>query len=168
MFGLCSVPGSAISGAILIKFFPGGEGHKLDRSALVKIDVVGSILSIGSAVMLLYGLQTGGTEFPWNDACIIGTLAAGIVTGILFFIYEWGLHRRSQTLTEPLLPMRLLKNPRICCLLLSVLNLTCLDAFVNTTNPREYSYEGITDFDLTGSRSFRAAYFTRPSSTSPN
>ncbi|KAF6812291.1 MFS multidrug transporter [Colletotrichum plurivorum] len=118
---LLNVPGSAIAGAILFKCFPGGDDRKLGKAAFAKIDVMGSILSIGSAVMLLYGLQTGGKEFPWNDARIIGTLVAGVVAVFLFFIYEWGLHRKQGPLTEPLLPIRLLKNSRICCLLISMM-----------------------------------------------
>ncbi|KAF6802134.1 MFS multidrug transporter [Colletotrichum musicola] len=79
---LLNVPGSAIAGAILVKHFPGGDDRKLGKSAFAKIDVLGFILSIGSAVMFLYGLQTGGKEFPWNDARIIGTLVAG---GCVFY-----------------------------------------------------------------------------------
>ncbi|KAF6793443.1 MFS multidrug transporter [Colletotrichum sojae] len=67
---LLNVPGSAIAGAILVKYFPGGDDRKLGKSAFAKIDVLGSILSIGSAVMLLYGLQTGGKEVSFFQGCV--------------------------------------------------------------------------------------------------
>ncbi|KAL0936756.1 MFS multidrug transporter [Colletotrichum truncatum] len=123
---LLNVPGSAVAGAIIIASFPADETIVWDKSIWRRIDVLGSLLSIGSAVMLLYGLQTGGTEHPWNDARIIGTIVAGAFTVVLFFLYEWVLQRSPQAIIEPVLPLRLLKNPRIACLLLTAFFQGCV------------------------------------------
>ncbi|KAB5580661.1 major facilitator superfamily transporter multidrug resistance [Coniochaeta sp. 2T2.1] len=116
---LLNVPGSAVAGALIFFALPGGDGtiKSSTTSLFRRVDLVGSLLSIGGAVMIIYGLQTGGSERPWSDAQIIATIAAGAVTVILFFTYEYLLLTRRPD-AEPVFPLRLLRNPRICFLLL--------------------------------------------------
>ncbi|KAB5536495.1 major facilitator superfamily domain-containing protein [Coniochaeta sp. 2T2.1] len=116
---LLNVPGSAIAGAVIFFALPGGDGtiKSSTTSLFRRVDLIGSLLSIGGAVMIIYGLQTGGSERPWSDAQIIATIATGAVTVVLFFAYEHLLLTRRPDV-EPVFPLRLLRNPRICILLL--------------------------------------------------
>ncbi|KAF9870448.1 major facilitator superfamily transporter [Colletotrichum karsti] len=115
---LLNVPGAAIAGSILLFYFP-QDDTDFGKSIFRRIDFIGSLLSIGSAVMLLYGLQTGGAEHPWSDGRIVGTIVAGGVSIVIFVIYEWFIQRNAEAVIEPVLPLRLFKNPRVTCLLLT-------------------------------------------------
>lgn len=112
-----SVPAAGIAGAVLVWSFP-KDNMDFGKSVFKRIDFIGSLLSIGSAVLLLYGLQTGGAEHPWSDSRIVGTIVAGGVAVVLFFLYEWFIQRHSSAVIEPVMPFRLFKIPRVTFLLL--------------------------------------------------
>jgi hypothetical protein len=115
------VPGAGVAALLLLLCFPGGDGKPLTWSNVARIDYVGAFLYVGSAAMLLYGLQSGGTDYAWSSPRIVATLVAGVVGGAIFFAFEYylarpgGLHE-----IEAIFPWRLLSNPRILILLLSV------------------------------------------------
>ncbi|RYP58669.1 hypothetical protein DL769_008845 [Monosporascus sp. CRB-8-3] len=117
---LLNVPGAAVAGSLIFIALPGVDGGVIKKSLFRRVDFMGSLLSVGGAVMMIYGLQTGGAEYPWGDAQIIGTIVTGGIAVILFFTYEFLLTRQGDaSVIEPVFPLRLLKNPRICCLLLT-------------------------------------------------
>ncbi|KAF5517191.1 Efflux pump FUS6 [Colletotrichum aenigma] len=115
---LLNVPAAGIAGAVLVWSFP-KDNMDFGKSVFKRIDFIGSLLSIGSAVLLLYGLQTGGAEHPWSDSRIVGTIVAGGVAVVLFFLYEWFIQRHSSAVIEPVMPFRLFKIPRVTFLLLT-------------------------------------------------
>ncbi|KAF4921693.1 Efflux pump dotC [Colletotrichum viniferum] len=115
---LLNVPAAGIAGAVLVWSFP-KDDMDFGKSVFKRIDFIGSLLSIGSAVLLLYGLQTGGAEHPWSDSRIVGTIVAGGVAVALFFLYEWFIQRHSSAVIEPVMPFRLFKIPRVTFLLLT-------------------------------------------------
>ncbi|KAJ0274905.1 hypothetical protein COL940_009065 [Colletotrichum noveboracense] len=115
---LLNVPAAGIAGAVLVWSFP-KDDMDFGKSVFKRIDFIGSLLSIGSAVLLLYGLQTGGAEHPWSDSRIVGTIVAGGVAVVLFFLYEWFIQRHSSAVIEPVMPFRLFKIPRVTFLLLT-------------------------------------------------
>ncbi len=41
-----------------------------------------------AAIMLLVGLQYGGTLYPWNSSVVIGLIVGGVVTFVLFLLWE--------------------------------------------------------------------------------
>lgn len=65
------------------------------------IDWVGSLAIAGGIVMFLLGLQFGGTSHPWSSAIVIGLIAGGAVTLILFGLIEWNFAH------HPIIPMHL-------------------------------------------------------------
>ncbi|KAL9120543.1 MAG: hypothetical protein Q9187_002899 [Circinaria calcarea] len=67
---------------------------------LKAIDWLGSILIISATLMLLLGLQLGGTRFPWNSIPVICLIAFGLITFGIFIVAEWKVAK------SPLIPLR--------------------------------------------------------------
>lgn len=67
---------------------------------LEAIDWLGSITIVGAALMLLLGLQFGGTLYPWSSAIPIILIVFGMVTFALFFVIEWKVTK------SPIIPLR--------------------------------------------------------------
>ncbi|PHH63316.1 hypothetical protein CDD81_6090 [Ophiocordyceps australis] len=74
------------------------------RQGLVAIDWAGSLLVIGGTLMLLFGLEFGGVQFPWASPTIICLIVFGVVTIVLFALYETYLAR------YPLMPTSLFSH----------------------------------------------------------
>src|SRR5271167_3846261 len=69
-----------------------------------KIDYLGATLLAGFAVCVVLATAWGGTTYAWNSPTIIGLFAAAIV-----FLVGWWLS--AQRASEPVLPLRLFRNP---------------------------------------------------------
>jgi hypothetical protein len=61
--------------------------------------------------MLVFALEEGGDSYGWGSSVIIGTLVGGGVSLIIFIFYERWVQNHSQQ--EPILPIRLLKSPKL-------------------------------------------------------
>ncbi|KAF1737216.1 putative transporter [Beauveria bassiana] len=70
-------------------------------AGLAAIDWVGNVLIIGGTIMLLMGLEFGGSQFPWDSATVICLIVFGAVTIGIFLVYE------SRVAKFPVIPMRL-------------------------------------------------------------
>jgi MFS family permease len=68
-----------------------------------QLDLVGTVLSIGSICCLLLALQWGGNELAWKNATIIGLLCAFPVIFFLFVLWE---HRIGDKAMMPLILFR--------------------------------------------------------------
>lgn len=78
------------------------------------IDWFGSLSIIGLTLMLLLGLNFGGTTFPWNSPTVICLIVFGSLMSILFVFSEKRLAR------YPLMPPALFrKKSNIACLLVT-------------------------------------------------
>ncbi len=73
-------------------------------TAIKSLDLLGFMLISPAAVMLLLGLQYGGTLHPWDSSVVIGLLVGGVVTFVLFLVWEY---RQGDT---AMIPMALLKK----------------------------------------------------------
>ena len=69
-----------------------------------KLDILGAVLMMASAVLLLLALTWGGTRFPWGSPQIIGMI---IAAGFVSLAFGWHLARSD----EPFLPLSVLANP---------------------------------------------------------
>jgi EmrB/QacA subfamily drug resistance transporter len=69
-----------------------------------KIDYLGATLLAGFAVCVVLATSWGGTTYAWNSPTIIGLFAAAIV-----FLIGWWFS--AQRASEPVLPLRLFRNP---------------------------------------------------------
>ncbi|KAF4537715.1 Haloalkane dehalogenase [Lasiodiplodia theobromae] len=116
---LLNVPVAVVAAALVGGALPGPR-TPIVLADLVRVDYVGAVLSVGGAVMLVYGLETGGSTYAWDSGVIVGVLVAAGVTILLFFGWEWKLGgREGKTRIEPLFPFRLLRNPVIVLIFLS-------------------------------------------------
>ncbi|KAJ5895355.1 hypothetical protein N7495_007046 [Penicillium taxi] len=77
------------------------------RAKVYKLDVLGNILFLGMVVSLLLALQSGGDEYPWNDARVI---APFVVSGILLLIFIANTKWQQENAT---IPLRLIKTRSI-------------------------------------------------------
>lgn len=57
-------------------------------TAIKSLDLPGFMLVSPASIMLLVGLQYGGTLYPWNSSVVIGLIVGGIVTFALFLLWE--------------------------------------------------------------------------------
>ncbi|KAF1845865.1 MFS general substrate transporter [Cucurbitaria berberidis CBS 394.84] len=67
------------------------------------IDVLGNLIFIPSVLAVLFGLVTGGIEYPWNSWRIILPLVVGVVGWIVFHVQQHFAH-------YPSVPERLFSN----------------------------------------------------------
>jgi hypothetical protein len=73
-------------------------------TAIKSLDLPGFMLISPAAIMVLLGLQYGGTLPPWDSSVVIGLLVGGGVMFILFLIWEW---RQGDA---AMIPMAMLKT----------------------------------------------------------
>lgn len=73
-------------------------------AGLKAVDWTGSLLIVGSALMVLLGLEFGGITFPWSSAAVICLITFGTVVLGLFLLNEWKLA------INPVIPLRLFTN----------------------------------------------------------
>jgi EmrB/QacA subfamily drug resistance transporter len=69
-----------------------------------KLDLLGAVLMMGSAIPLLLALTWGGTHYSWTSPHILGLIGASFLLSLLF---GWRLTRAP----EPFLPLTVLNNP---------------------------------------------------------
>jgi EmrB/QacA subfamily drug resistance transporter len=69
-----------------------------------KLDLLGAVLMMGSAIPLLLALTWGGTHYPWVSPQILGLI---VVAFVLSAAFGW----RLVSAPEPFLPLTVLNNP---------------------------------------------------------
>lgn len=115
---LLNVPAAAVS-AILVSVGLPGPKTPIRMADLARVDYLGALLSIAGAVLLVYGLQTGGSTHAWSSGVIIGVLIAAVASVIIFFGWEFRLDTmETKTRIEAMFPLRLLRDPVVGFLLL--------------------------------------------------
>jgi EmrB/QacA subfamily drug resistance transporter len=75
-----------------------------------KVDLTGAALLVAGVVCVVLATVWGGAEYAWGSAQIIGLALASTVLLVAFIIWEV----RAE---EPILPMRLFRNPVVAVLL---------------------------------------------------
>lgn len=74
----------------IILFFLDLETPKTPFLAGFKaIDWLGCLLIVGGTLMLLLGLEFGGTIYAWNSPTTVCLIVFGIVTAVVFAVWEW-------------------------------------------------------------------------------
>jgi EmrB/QacA subfamily drug resistance transporter len=69
-----------------------------------KLDLLGAVLMMGSAIPLLLALTWGGTRYPWLSPAILGLIALSFALSLAFAL-------RLARAPEPFLPLTVLNNP---------------------------------------------------------
>lgn len=73
---------------ILVLLAHNPERVEKPRSKISNFDLPGLVIFALFAIMLLLGLEWGGSRYPWKSAIIIGLLCGGVGMLIPFFIWE--------------------------------------------------------------------------------
>jgi EmrB/QacA subfamily drug resistance transporter len=83
------------------------------------VDVAGAVLLTGGVVCLLLVTEWGGRRSAWDSAEILGLIAAAVLLFVLFGFWE----RRA---AEPILPLRLFRNPVFVVVAITLFLSTCM------------------------------------------
>ena len=80
-----------------------------EQASLLKylkdFDYIGTAIYTGGLLILMMGLNWGGSVYAWKSGHVIGTIVAGFVGLVIFVLYE-----SFAKLKEPLVPMHLFRN----------------------------------------------------------
>lgn len=96
---LVNVPIVAIVAVVIARFAPRSRDE-----TVTPLDPIGAVLSLASAVALLFGIIEGPVR-GWADALVIIAFAAAAVVGVVFVWWE-------RHVEHPMLPLDLFRDPR--------------------------------------------------------
>ena len=89
---------------VLLCFLRVPTPHTPVLAGLKAIDWTGSVLIVGSTLMVLLALEFGDVTYPWSSATVICLLTFGTVVLGIFILNEWKLA------INPVIPLRLFRN----------------------------------------------------------
>ncbi|KAL9011786.1 MAG: hypothetical protein Q9173_003402, partial [Seirophora scorigena] len=99
-----NLPCSALAFLLILLFLDVHNPKTTISDGVKAIDWFGSLSIIGLTVMLLLGLNFGGTTFPWGSPKVICLIVFGCLMSVFFVVSERRLAR------YPLMPLELLKE----------------------------------------------------------
>jgi hypothetical protein len=73
-------------------------------AGLKAMDWLGCLTIVGGTVMVLVGLDLGGSSYPWKSATVICLIVFGVVILILFIVVEWKIAR------VPVIPLNIVST----------------------------------------------------------
>ncbi|RYP83582.1 hypothetical protein DL769_001336 [Monosporascus sp. CRB-8-3] len=83
-----NIPICAVPFVALLLFMRMKKAESGNQPKLRQIDFIGNVLFIPSMVAVIFGLVTGGIEFPWSSWRVILPLVIGAVGWIAFHIHQ--------------------------------------------------------------------------------
>lgn len=102
-----------IVGAVMVFFTVKVPVKTTEKSALKRVDYLGSLTLTCALVLFLLGLNTGGNVLPWTHPLVLTALPLSLVF-LLTFIYI-----EEKKALEPIIPIRLLLNRTVASACLS-------------------------------------------------
>ena len=102
-----------ILGTVMVFFTVKVPVKTTSRSALKRVDYLGSLILTCALVLFLLGLNTGGNVLPWTHPLILTALPLSLVFLLVFIYVE---DRRA---LEPVIPIRLLLDRTVASACLS-------------------------------------------------
>ncbi|KAH0829722.1 hypothetical protein AYO21_10627 [Fonsecaea monophora] len=101
---LIQVPFVVVSAFVVAIYVQLPSPPHSDKNKLARVDFLGAITLVGSLVLLLFGLNSGGNLVPWNHPLVLTTLPLSAVLLIAFLVIE------EKWAAEPLILVRLFLN----------------------------------------------------------
>ena len=102
-----------IVGAVMVFFTVKVPTKKMEKSALKRVDYLGSLTLTCALVLFLLGLNTGGNVLPWTHPLVLTALPISFVFLLIFIYIE------EKRALEPIIPVRLLLNRTVASTCLS-------------------------------------------------
>lgn len=99
-----NLPVCGVTFVLLLVFLDVHNPRTRFREGLAAIDWLGTVLILSVTLMLLLGLDFGGTVFPWSSAKVICLLVFGTLA-IGFFVYS-----ERRLAKYPLMPLAIFKD----------------------------------------------------------
>ena len=93
-----------IVGAVMVFFTVKVPIKKIEKSALKRVDYLGSLTLTCALVLFLLGLNTGGNVLPWTHPLVLSALPISFLFLLIFIYIE------ENRALEPIIPVRLLLN----------------------------------------------------------
>ncbi|KAJ4289706.1 hypothetical protein N0V90_011035 [Kalmusia sp. IMI 367209] len=88
------------------------EAPKISRTALQKVDIMGTLILLAATTLLLTALEESGTGHAWTSAIVLAPLISGVALYITFV--AWSKIQATRTTDqEPLVPWHILTD-RFC------------------------------------------------------
>lgn len=109
---LVQVP-AVVVGTVMVFFSVKVPITKVEKSALKRVDYLGSLTLTCALVLFLLGLNAGGNIVPWTHPLVLTALPLSLVF-LLIFIYV-----EENRALEPIIPIRLLLNRTVASVCLS-------------------------------------------------
>lgn len=128
-------------------------------AGLKALDWLGSLTVVGATVMLLLGLNYGGTTHPWASPIVICLIVFGVLTYVVFFIIEYKIAK------SPIIPFVIFNTwnrvgPLLGCMLhgfVLVIALYFLPLYFQSILGTSALFSGVCLLPITVSLSFSAA-----------
>lgn len=98
------MPVCGVAGVLLLLFLDVHNPRTPLKAGVKAIDWAGSLSILALVLMLLLGLDFGGTTFPWNSPKVICLIVIGALCSLLFIYAEKRIAR------YPLMPMKLFRE----------------------------------------------------------
>lgn len=113
----CSAPFAIVTIVGLLVLYPSETRRRPGRS-LARLDILGSVLLLGSTILLVIALQEAGSlVVSWDSLLVVLSLVLSAVSFVLFMGWEFWLSIGTWEI-EPVFPLRLLRNRvYLACLL---------------------------------------------------
>ena len=99
-----TVPVGVVVFLVLLFFLKVPTPNTPVLKGLKAIDWTGSLLVIGSALMVLLGLDFGNVTYHWSSATVVCLIVFGAVIVGVFIVNEW------KVAANPIIPLRLFRN----------------------------------------------------------
>lgn len=91
MYYLCIGYGAFSLAGTYFVYYPPSHPRQDDKTKWQQfkdLDFIGAILFSTGLIIFLYGLNSGGTTYPWISAGTIAPLAVGLVVFVAAFLYD--------------------------------------------------------------------------------
>lgn len=102
-----------VAGAVMVFFTVRVPVKATEKSALKRVDYLGSLTLTCALVLFLMGLNTGGNMLPWTHPLVLTALPLSLAF-LLIFVYV-----EEKKALEPIIPVRLLLNRTVASACLS-------------------------------------------------
>ena len=100
---------SALMVYIYVDKVPAVSVKESDKPSIRRVDFLGSVLLVAALVVLLLGLNSGGSIVPWSHPLILSSFPLAAVLLCAFVFVE------ERVATEPVIPVRLLLDRTVAC-----------------------------------------------------
>ncbi|KAL5430210.1 hypothetical protein PMIN06_012584, partial [Paraphaeosphaeria minitans] len=88
------------------------DALKMSMQSIRRLDIIGTVLLLAATTLFLLALEENSIGHSWTNAIVVSPLVASLVLWCAFF--GWSKYQASRnTVQEPVLPWRVLKN-RFC------------------------------------------------------